>query len=191
MDPPAANCLLKILEEPPAGMIFVLITAFPHALLSTIRSRAANIRFYPPPELIMPDQGEQADRQQAFEFLQNIGKPGLEWLWPAVAALDGMESARILDIIKQWIVLLRDVAVVKTGGTGAGSVGGIAASALITLGNGWETSRLIAAIQLAETTRRQLQRNANARLMLESLLIRSADLYWGGKENADHRRSPV
>ena len=191
MDPPAANCLLKILEEPPAGMIFVLITAFPHALLSTIRSRAANIRFYPPPELIMPDQGEQADRQQAFEFLQNIAKPGLEWLWPAVAALDGMESARILDIIKQWIVLLRDVAVVKTGGTGAGSVGGIAASALITLGNGWETSRLIAAIQLAETTRRQLQRNANARLMLESLLIRSADLYWGGKENADHRRSPV
>jgi DNA polymerase III gamma/tau subunit len=102
-----------------------------------------------------------------------------------------MESARILDIIKQWIVLLRDVAVQKTVGTAAASAGGVADPALIKLGSGWETDRLIAAIQLAETIRRQLQRNANARLMLESLLIRSADLYWGGKENADHRRSPV
>ncbi len=191
MEPPAANCLLKILEEPPPGMIFVLVTAFPHALLSTIRSRAANIRFYPSSELILPDRSEQTDRQQAFEFLHNITKPGLEWLWPVVATLDGMESARILDIIKQWIVLLRDVAVLKVGGAGSGSAGVVGAPALITLGSGWEASQLIAAIQLAEATRRQLQRNANSRLMLESLLIRSADLYWGGKENADHRRSPV
>ena len=28
MEPPAANSLLKILEEPPAGLIFILITAF-------------------------------------------------------------------------------------------------------------------------------------------------------------------
>ena len=191
MDPPAANCLLKILEEPPPGMIFVLITAFPHALLSTIRSRAANIRFYPAPDFVLPDQAETADRQQAFEFLRNIAKPGLEWLWPVVASLEGMESARILDIIKQWILLLRDVAVLQNGGTVAGAAGGVVTPALATLGSGWKTSQLIAAIQLAENTRRQLQRNANTRLMLESLLIRSADLYWGGKENADHRGSPV
>ena len=191
MDPPAANCLLKILEEPPPGMVFVLITAFPHALLSTIRSRTANIRFYPSPELMLLDQAEQADRQQAVVFLQNIAKPGLEWLWPVVAALEGMESARILDIIKQWIVLLRDVAVLKTGSGGKNPVSPVVATELIALSGGWDTSRLIAAIQLAESTRRQLQRNANSRLMLESLLIRSADLYWGGKENADHRRSPV
>ena len=186
MEPPAANCLLKILEEPPPGLFFVLITAFPHALLSTIRSRAANIRFYPSPDLNQPVATDPAQRQFALEILQNIAKPGLEWLWPVVAKFDGMESVQILDIIKQWIVLLRDVAVYKSGFAGrAGDLN------LPALAGGWDTAGLIAAIQLAEATRRQLQRNANARLMLESMLIRSADLYWGGKENADHRRSPV
>ena len=186
MEPPAANCLLKILEEPPAGMIFVLITAFPHALLSTIRSRAANIRFFPTPELNLPVACDPERQQIALEILQSIAKPGLEWIWPVVARFDGMESAKILDIIKQWIILLRDVAVLQ-----AGFPGRSGDQALAELAGGWDTAGLIAAIQLAEATRRQLQRNANARLMLESMLIRSADLYWGGKENADHRRSPV
>ena len=103
-----------------------------------------------------------------------------------VAKFDGMESAQILDIIKQWIVLLRDVAVHKSGFAGRAKDLELTALAV-----GWNMAGLIAAIQLAEATRRQLQRNANARLMLESMFIRSADLYWGGKENADHRRSPV
>ena len=186
MEPPAANCLLKILEEPPTGLIFVLITAFSHALLSTIRSRAANIRFYSSPELNLPLATDPAQRQIALEILQNITKPGLEWIWPVVAKFDGMESAQILDIIKQWIILLRDVAVQQ-----AGFPDRSGDPALAALAGGWDAVGLIAVIQLAEATRRQLQRNANARLMLESMFIRSADLYWGGKENADHRRSPV
>ena len=186
MDPPAANCLLKILEEPPPGLVFILVTAFPHALLSTILSRAANIRFYPSPVLNLPVATDPTQRQFALEILQNMDKPGLEWLWPVVAKFDGMESAQILDIIKQWIVLLRDVAVHKSGFAGRAKD-----LELTALAGGWNMAGLIEAIQLAEATRRQLQRNANARLMLESMFIRSADLYWGGKENADHRRSPV
>jgi len=41
------NCFLKILEEPPKHTFFILITAFPHLLLPTIRSRCANVKFYP------------------------------------------------------------------------------------------------------------------------------------------------
>lgn len=43
----AANSLLKILEEPPAGTVFVLTAASPHALLPTIVSRCRLLRFAP------------------------------------------------------------------------------------------------------------------------------------------------
>jgi len=45
MPPPAANALLKTLEEPPDGTGFILITAQPAALLPTILSRCQRVRF--------------------------------------------------------------------------------------------------------------------------------------------------
>lgn len=46
----AANALLKILEEPPAGVTWILVTAFPAGLPPTIHSRCQSIVFYPPPQ---------------------------------------------------------------------------------------------------------------------------------------------
>ncbi|NJD35041.1 MAG: DNA polymerase III subunit delta' [Betaproteobacteria bacterium] len=48
MNPPAANALLKILEEPPATVYFILITIRSKALLPTLRSRCRVISFGPP-----------------------------------------------------------------------------------------------------------------------------------------------
>ncbi|MGH7526948.1 MAG: ATP-binding protein [Gemmatimonadales bacterium] len=42
--PDAANALLKLLEEPPPGALFVLTTVDPRLLLPTIRSRAVPVR---------------------------------------------------------------------------------------------------------------------------------------------------
>jgi DNA polymerase-3 subunit delta' len=42
--PDAANALLKLLEEPPAGSLFLLTTVEPRLLLPTIRSRAVSLR---------------------------------------------------------------------------------------------------------------------------------------------------
>lgn len=39
----AANALLKSLEEPPAGLLFILVTHKPHALLPTLLSRCLSI----------------------------------------------------------------------------------------------------------------------------------------------------
>jgi DNA polymerase III delta' subunit len=43
--PPAANSLLKTLEEPPQRTLFVLCTTAPDQLLPTIRSRCQRVRF--------------------------------------------------------------------------------------------------------------------------------------------------
>jgi DNA polymerase III subunit delta' len=47
MERGAANALLKTLEEPPAGTVFLLVTHAPGRLLPTIRSRCRMVRFAP------------------------------------------------------------------------------------------------------------------------------------------------
>ncbi|MBD3762024.1 AAA family ATPase [Sphingomonadaceae bacterium G21617-S1] len=47
LERPAANALLKNLEEPPAGTTFFLISHAPGRLLPTIRSRCRQLRFAP------------------------------------------------------------------------------------------------------------------------------------------------
>ena len=41
----AENALLKSLEEPPAGSVFILVTSRPETLLATVRSRCSQLRF--------------------------------------------------------------------------------------------------------------------------------------------------
>ena len=43
----AQNALLKTLEEPPPGSVLILVTAQPHRLLPTVRSRCPVVRFAP------------------------------------------------------------------------------------------------------------------------------------------------
>lgn len=46
---PAANSLLKILEEPPAELVFILLSSRPRALLPTVISRCAHFSLKPLP----------------------------------------------------------------------------------------------------------------------------------------------
>ncbi len=45
LHPSAANKILKLLEEPPAHVLFILVSSRPEALLPTIRSRCQAIKF--------------------------------------------------------------------------------------------------------------------------------------------------
>ncbi len=49
MNTQAANALLKLLEEPPAAVTFLLVSHQPHRLLPTIRSRCRELRLHPLP----------------------------------------------------------------------------------------------------------------------------------------------
>ena len=222
MEAPAANSLLKILEEPPPGLIFILITAFPHSLLSTLRSRSTLVRFSPlAPELVekvlvrqgmLPSVAELTarlgggscgaamemdtpvsafNRNLAMEFLRNILRKDQEWLWPLLASLDDVETGQILELVRQWIFVLRDLGLLMVHCPAVEPFNIDYQEELLALSANWDIKRIAAAIKIAEDTRRSLQRNANARLMLESLLIRSVDLYWGGKIHADYCWCPV
>ena len=45
LEPEAQNALLKSLEEPPPGTMFILTTSMPGVLLGTVRSRCMRLRF--------------------------------------------------------------------------------------------------------------------------------------------------
>ena len=47
LNPAAQNALLKTLEEPPGSAVLMLISAAPHLLLSTVRSRCQRVAFAP------------------------------------------------------------------------------------------------------------------------------------------------
>ncbi len=77
----ASNCLLKLLEEPPPHLLLILLSAHPHALLPTIRSRCAPLRFGPlGPDLLEPWLVEQLSctpEIATIAALLSEGRPGV------------------------------------------------------------------------------------------------------------------
>lgn len=74
----AANTLLKMLEEPPQGMVFLLTTESPAALLPTILSRARVVRFFPVSRKELAPLVESVPEDEA-QFLLRVaqGAPGI------------------------------------------------------------------------------------------------------------------
>lgn len=93
----AQNALLKVLEEPPKGVVFVLTCENRSALLETILSRVTLVRIEnPPPALceqvlheLAPGHGEEEYRLAADVFDGNIGR--------AAASLGDAGFRRIVD----------------------------------------------------------------------------------------------
>lgn len=81
LTPKAANCFLKVLEEPPDHVRFLLLAAKPEAVLPTIRSRCQQLTL-PGPVAIARHLGVEVP-------------PGL-----AAAALDGLEVAPAVERVR-------------------------------------------------------------------------------------------
>lgn len=67
LNPSAADALLKVLEEPPADAVFLLLSARPHELSETILSRCHVVTFQPlaEPFIVEALVAEGADRERA------------------------------------------------------------------------------------------------------------------------------
>ncbi len=80
LSPDAADAFLKLLEEPGAGTLFILVTSSPEFLPSTIASRTQGIRFSLVPESIISEfvAGETRDEKLRQEVLSlSAGRPGM------------------------------------------------------------------------------------------------------------------
>lgn len=100
----AANALLKTLEEPRAGVSFILLSARPDRLLTTIRSRCQRVRFGPLPREVIMDvlaahDTPAADRETAAALC----------LGQADRALDLAQEGRGQSLL-DWAMQLDEVA---------------------------------------------------------------------------------
>ncbi len=81
MNVDAANAFLKLLEEPPAGWVFILVAANKNKLLPTILSRVVQVRFNP----LVPAETEQilirqGQKPEEARVLARLGHGSLGWV---------------------------------------------------------------------------------------------------------------
>lgn len=89
----SANALLKMLEEPPANVIFILVTSHPQRLLPTIMSRCQQVEMPAPAEAEALAWLEQQGIQDAGNWLAYCGGSPLR---AAEAATTGNERLQAL-----------------------------------------------------------------------------------------------
>ena len=77
MLPAAQNAFLKVLEEPPGNVMFILTAASSSALLQTVRSRSRILTLYPPPPSeaadLLGERFPEMDRRKITEAAENAG----------------------------------------------------------------------------------------------------------------------
>jgi DNA polymerase-3 subunit delta' len=103
MSPNAANSILKTLEEPPSTSRIVLVTAFPHLILPTIRSRCQTFRFLPLERgEIMNYLETQTDlEQESLRASFSAGSIGAALSIDIEKTLD--ERDAILSLLQEWL----------------------------------------------------------------------------------------
>lgn len=183
MNRESQNALLKLLEEPPIGMVIILITDKYESLLPTIRSRLLNIRFNP----LSDDEVEKILHQKpAKEILELAGgSAGLaqKYLNTSLSDLKDFMMAFILrDPIKYTkeelevdqfmtftsytICVLKDALKVKGGDDARLD------DTMIAIKKGELTrDKIISLLKTLDSARRAYLGNANKRLLLADLFI--------------------
>ncbi|HNR61119.1 MAG TPA: DNA polymerase III subunit delta' [Thauera sp.] len=112
MNPFTANALLKLLEEPPAGCVFLLVSSAPRRLLPTIRSRCQQWLFARPEEQALAHWKTRADPDVLALLALGGGMPlaaerlaragGGALLARFVRDLAGLQASDALKLAAQW-----------------------------------------------------------------------------------------
>lgn len=96
MNEAAQNAILKILEEPPSGTFFILLSTHPESLLDTVRSRCQAVSFgFSASEASEPDELDEY-RRAAVTFTKG-GDP------PDLSKLERGEITQVLDHLIEYL----------------------------------------------------------------------------------------
>ena len=200
----SANSLLKTLEEPQGDVIFILLAHSRQSLLDTILSRCQVFNFQPLKvsalaqallshgidkdkveilaRLSDGSMGKALElwekdglqlRKQAIEVLDCID---LDDIWRVSTALSELERNRLLAVLEYLSMLWRDMLVLHDECNGELIYNIDMKEILNNKSDAWPARRLLAALQLLSKVRMSLKANANARLAMESFLLKLRDL---------------
>ena len=193
----SANALLKMLEEPPPGVLFILVTHQPQRLLPTIRSRCNKIDM-PFPERAQAESwlAEQGIAQSADRLAYVGGAPLLALrleegaekrladlhkelarggrMDPFVAAsLSAKEGIPYtVEALQKWVHDLASMCL-----AGNARYHAQQAASLQALAKGVDLPRLLDFKRLLLEARRSAQHPLNAELQVESLMIQYTQLF--------------
>ena len=148
------NALLKVLEEPPANVLFLLTTTSASALLPTIRSRTELFSFS---GRTVPEGAEDA----AVIAKAIVATNGAELLFSTAPLLKDREKFRA--VLEHLILIFRDAAVMRSGFSSSLSGQEEAAAAL---GQALTRERLLRLLEETQKAQRALAGNANAALLV-------------------------
>lgn len=197
----AANSLLKLLEEPPPGWLFILITQQAERLLPTVLSRVVRLRFDAPDNSavrqILKAKGitqntqvlaalaggspgralsyNQADifaiRREALDLLKKLP---LQNPFGYIAALgwgEKYDRAAALLLTEQFIYLLRDVLLVQSGAGGQVYNTDIMAG-LDGIAADWPLHTARQGVNAAQEAWQNINKNVSAKNVLEALVLK-------------------
>jgi hypothetical protein len=159
LSPQAQNALLKILEEPPAGVQFFLTCDRASSLLDTVRSRS---QIY-----MLSAAGQPQDDGLAAQIALALCRPKESDLLYLTAPLL-KDRLRLRSVLEKLVLIFRDALVLRSGGA--------------TISGEEETARSLAGMltraqlyTLTQTTREMcgyVERNANTALLVTDLCAR-------------------
>ncbi|MDT8903680.1 DNA polymerase III subunit delta' [Anaeroselena agilis] len=217
----AANSLLKILEEPPAGSVFILTASSRHAMLPTVVSRCRVFPFRPlaPEALARLLAARGADGARAAmaarlsggrvgEALALLAEGGLALRDAALTVVAALPAGGASLVWAQGAALdklaapelaaflrhLRQVLrdlLVVVSGREELALNSDVAGELRRAAAAWDARRLDEALRVVRDAGRALEGNANTRLTLEAMLIHLLEAAREGTRDADRRRYSV
>lgn len=197
----AANSLLKLLEEPPPGWLFILITQQAERLLPTVLSRVVRLRFDAPDssavQQILKAKGitqntqvlaalaggspgralsyNQADifaiRREALDLLKKLP---LQNPFGYIAVLgwgEKYDRAAALLLTEQFIYLLRDVLLLQSGAGGQVYNTDIMAG-LDGIAADWPLHTARQGVNAAQEAWQNINKNVSAKNVLEALVLK-------------------
>lgn len=167
-----ANALLKILEEPPPYLLFILLSSAPDLLLPTIRSRCQKILFAPP--TLVWQLAE--DHQEAFERWQNELLPALLTTTPFAELSKQAETwageAPLLPTLMQWLrAWWHDLAAYQATGSEQGLLLREDLERIRATAPSRSPERVFSDFALIDETERALEANVQKTLALERLFM--------------------
>lgn len=97
LNPQAANALLKVLEEPPARTVFILIAPTPRHVLATIRSRALKVNFH------ALEKQELAQILEAPDWALEAAAGRVTKLQELMHSSATEDRSRVLEMLTWWL----------------------------------------------------------------------------------------